>query len=347
MQEAVAIDAAVSTDDAASCRAREARKAPFPAMTPTDREPTIFSGNACPKLAAAIAAHLGLGLGNIFVGKFADGEVQCQLRENVRGQDVFIIQSACRPVNRNLMELLIMIDAAKRASAGRITAVIPYFGYARQDKKVTPRVPITAKLVADMIEVAGADRVVSMDLHAGQIQGFFNIPVDHLFAAPIAVDVIRALGLGKLVIVSPDAGGVERARANAKRLDADLAIIDKRRSDPNKVEAMNVIGRVRGRTAVIYDDIIDTAGTLTEAVDALHAQGAKDVYAFAAHPVLSGKALERIDATGIEKVFVTDSIPLRRTAVKSSKIEVHSVATLFGDAISSIHEESSISSLFI
>lgn len=316
-------------------------------MTPTDREPTIFSGNACPRLATAIAEHLGLKLGDIYVGNFADGEVQCQLRENVRGQDVFIIQSACRPVNRNLMELLIMIDAAKRASAGRITAVVPYFGYARQDKKVTPRVPITAKLVADMITVAGADRMVSMDLHAGQIQGFFNIPVDHLFAAPIAVDLIKSLGLDKLVIVSPDAGGVERARANAKRLNADLAIIDKRRSEPNKVEAMNVIGRVRDRTAVIYDDIVDTAGTLMEAVDALYDQGAAGVYAFATHPVLSGKACERVENGRIEKVFVTDTIPLRSVATNCPKIEVHSVAALFGDAIRSIHEETSISSLFI
>ena len=315
-------------------------------MSAKDRSIKIFAGNACPALAADIAAAMGEQLGAIQIGRFADGEVQCQIRENVRGVEVFLIQSTCRPVNDNLMELLVMIDAARRASAHSITAVIPYFGYARQDKKDSPRVPISAKLVADLITVAGADRVLSMDLHAGQIQGFFNIPFDHLFAAPVAVETIGALG-DDLVIVSPDAGGVERARAIAKRLEAGLAIIDKRRRVANKVEGMTVVGDVAGATCCFYDDICDTAGTLTTGARAVLEAGAERVFAFATHPVLSGPAVERIAASAFEKVFVTDTIPLSSEAAACDKIQVLSVAGLMAEAISSIYEETSISRLFI
>ncbi|MDX1389722.1 MAG: ribose-phosphate pyrophosphokinase [Acidobacteriota bacterium] len=310
------------------------------------RQMKVFAGNACPALAHSIVESLGVSLGEIEIGRFADGEVHCQFGENVRGRDVFIIQSTCRPVNDNLMELLIMIDTAKRASANTITAVIPYFGYARQDKKDSPRVPISAKLVADLVTVAGATRILAMDLHAGQIQGFFNIPFDHIFAAPIAVEKLREIGPSP-VIVAPDAGGVERARAIAKRLEAGLAIIDKRRPRANEVEALHVIGEVEGRAAIFYDDMADTAGTLTSGARAALAAGAESVYAFATHAVLSGPAIDRISESPFEKIFVTDTIPLTPEAAACDKIEVLSVAGLFGQAIHSIHEETSISRLFI
>jgi len=315
-------------------------------MTKNGRKIKLFAGNACTGLARSIADALGMNLSEIQVGRFADGEVNCQIRENVRGVEVFLIQSICRPVNDNLMELLIMIDAAKRASAHQITAVIPYFGYARQDKKDSPRVPISAKLVADLLGTAGASRVLAMDLHAGQIQGYFNIPFDHLFAAPVAVERISQIE-GDIVIVSPDAGGVERARAIAKRLDCGLAIIDKRRRVANQVEGMTVIGDVEGAVCCFYDDIVDTAGTLTKGAEAVLDAGASKVYAFATHPVLSGPAVERIAASPFEKVFVTDTIPLQPAAAACDKIEALSVAELFGEAISSIYEETSISRLFI
>ena len=313
----------------------------------TERGLKIFTGNANPRLTADIVEHLGTRKGDIEVKTFLDGEVYCQIQENVRGCDLFMIQSTCYPVNQNLMELLIMIDAARRASAERITAVLPYFGYARQDKKDAPRVPITAKLVADMLVAAGADRVLSMDMHAGQIQGFFNVPVDHLFAAPVAVQCIEEMNLENLVLVAPDAGAVERARAVAKRMHAGLAIIDKRRPEPNKARVMNVIGEVEGHTAFLYDDLVDTAGTLTLGAHALAEAGALGVYGFASHAVLSGPAVDRIADSPFEKVIVTDSIPLSEQAAGCSKISVLSVAALFADAIRSIHEETSISSLFI
>jgi len=316
-------------------------------MPSADRPVKLFAGNANPELAARIASFLGHELGKIELTQFSDGEVRCQLQENVRGTDVFLIQSTCRPVNRSLMELLIMCDAARRSSAARITAVIPYFGYARQDKKDEPRVPITAKLVADQLVAAGADRVLAMDLHAGQIQGFFNIPVDHLFAAPVAVEQFAAMDLDNLVMVAPDAGAVERARAIAKRLNAGLAIIDKRRPRANKAMAMNVIGDVKGCNTILYDDMIDTAGTLTQGAGALMENGATAVYAFATHAVLSGPAIERIEEGPFSKVIVTDTIPLRGAAKKCSDILVLSVADLLGEAIRNIHEETSVSSLFI
>ena len=316
-------------------------------MPSADRELKLFAGNACPALARDIAKYLDRPLGNIDIGQFSDGEVRCQIQENVRGCDVFVIQSTCRPVNRSLMELLIMIDAAKRASAGRITAVIPYFGYARQDKKDAPRVPITAKLVADLLQSAGAERIVSMDLHAGQIQGFFDVPVDHLFAAPVAVEHIENMGLDDIVLVAPDAGATERARAIAKRLHAGLAIIDKRRPRANKAVAMHVVGEVEGSNAILYDDMIDTGGTLTQGAEALIEGGAKSIYAFATHAVLSGPAVGRIDDGPFEKVIVTDTIPLSEEAEKCSGILVLSVAELLGEGIRNIHEETSISTLFI
>ncbi len=314
---------------------------------PSDLEQIkLFTGNANPDLARAIAVAIGAPLGDIEVTHFADGEVNCQIGENIRGVDVFMIQSTCRPVNDSLMELLIMIDAAKRASAKQITAVIPYFGYARQDKKDSPRVPISAKLVADLLTVAGADRVLSMDLHAGQIQGFFNIPFDHLFAAPIALKCIEGLE-GDLMLVSPDAGGVERARAIAKRLEASLAVIDKRRPRPNQVADMTVVGDVAGAVCCFYDDMIDTAGTLTKGARAVLEAGATKVYAFATHAVLSRDAVKNIEASPFERVFVTDTIPLSPEAAACERFEVLSVAELFGAAIRNIHEETSISRLFI
>jgi len=316
-------------------------------MPSADRPLTLFAGNANPQLAARIAEYLNHPLGAIELTQFSDGEVRCQLQENVRGTDVFIIQPTCRPVNLSVMELLIMCDAARRSSAARITAVMPYYGYARQDKKDEPRVPVTAKLVADQLVAAGADRVLAMDLHAGQIQGFFNIPVDHLFAAPVAVDYFASMNLEDVVMVAPDAGAVERARAIAKRLHAGLAIIDKRRPRANKAIAMHVIGDVEGCNAILYDDMIDTGGTLTQGAKALMDNGAKSVYAFATHPVLSGPAIERIEEGSCSKVIVTDTIPLTEEAAACSDILVLSVAEMIGEAIRNIHEETSVSSLFI
>jgi ribose-phosphate pyrophosphokinase len=286
-------------------------------------------------------------LGGAKLSTFSDGEIQIEINDNVRMKDVFIIQSTCRPVNHNLVELLLMIDAMKRASASRITAVIPYYGYARQDKKVAPRVPISAKLFADMITLAGVNRIITMDLHAAQIQGFFNIPVDNLFAAPVLLDYMRNNFRDDIVMVSPDAGGVERARAFAKRLEAGLAIVDKRRSAPNEAKAMAVIGDVKDRTAVILDDMTDTAGTLTEAAGVLVDKGAKEVHACCAHPVLSGPALERIDHSALKSVVVTNTIPLTPQAAASGKIKVLSIAKLVGEAIIRSYRGDSVTSLFV
>jgi ribose-phosphate pyrophosphokinase len=308
---------------------------------------SIFTGNSNAALAAKICEYLHLPLGNAQVKTFSDGEIQIEIDENVRSKDVFVIQSTFAPVNDNLVELLLMIDALKRSSARRITAVIPYFGYARQDKKVAPRVPISAKLVADMVTVAGANRVITMDLHAGQIQGFFNIPVDNIFAAPLLIEYIRNNFNDNLVIVSPDAGGVERARAFAKRLDADLAIIDKRRSAPNQATAMAVIGDVRDKVVVILDDMADTAGTLTEAAHALKAEGAREIHACCAHAVLSGPAIERIVNSNIKRLVVTDTIPLSEKAAACGKIFVISIAELVGEAIIRSYRGDSVTSLFV
>jgi len=307
----------------------------------------ILCGNSNSQLAQAICECLNVGLGKANVKKFSDGEIQVEIQENVRGMDVFVVQSTCTPVNRHLMELLIMMDAIKRASAERITAVIPYYGYARQDRKVAPRVPITAKLVADLITAAGADRILTIDLHAGQIQGFFNIPVDHLYSAPVLVEFIREKYANDLVIVSPDAGGVERARAFAKRLGANLAIIDKRRPQPNESNVMNIIGDIKDKTALLLDDMVDTAGTLTQSADALIEKGATKVVACCTHPVLSGQALDKINQSAIEELVVTDTIPLRKEAQSCNKIVVLSVATLLGEAIKRIHSNDSVSSLFV
>ncbi|MCB0308520.1 MAG: ribose-phosphate pyrophosphokinase [Bdellovibrionales bacterium] len=307
----------------------------------------IFAGNSNPLLVEKISSYLKIPIANSTVKSFSDGETWVEVQENVRGQDCFVIQSTSCPANENLMELLVIIDALKRASAKRITAVMPYYGYARQDRKVAPRTPITSKLVADLIVAAGAHRVLSMDLHAAQIQGFFNIPFDHLYAAPVLVKYLKSLQLGDIVMVSPDAGGVERARAYAKHLNASLAIIDKRRLAANVSEVMNLIGEVSGKTAVILDDMIDTAGTMTQAVPVLLKNGAKRVIAMAVHPVLSGPAIERIESSGIEKVIVTDTVPLRENAKNCKKISVLSVADILGEAISRIHDEDSVSSLFI
>ncbi|TSA06417.1 MAG: ribose-phosphate pyrophosphokinase [Deltaproteobacteria bacterium] len=307
----------------------------------------IFSGNSNLPLAQAICRYLDMELGKAVVRTFSDGETLVEIGENVRGSDVFVIQPTCPPVNQNLMELLIMIDALRRASARRITAVIPYYGYGRQDRKVAPRTPITAKLVADLITTPGARRVLAMDLHAGQIQGFFNIPVDNLFAAPVLLEYIREHFLENLVMVSPDAGGVERTRAFAKRLEAQLAIIDKRRERPNESQVMNIIGNVKGKYVVILDDMVDTAGTLCQAAQALQEHGAKVIHACTTHPVLSGPAIKRIEASPISKLIVTDTIPLGPEAQKCRKIEVLSVAELLGEAIQRIHNEDSVSSLFV
>jgi ribose-phosphate pyrophosphokinase len=305
----------------------------------------LFSGNANRKLSQEISEYLGIPLAEAEVGQFSDGEIQVKVNQNVRGADVYVIQPTSPPVNNNLMELLIMVDALKRASADRITAVIPYYGYGRQDRKDRPRVPITAKLVADLLTAAGANRVLTMDLHAGQIQGFFNIPVDHLFAAPVIVGYFQSLGWDQICIVSPDAGGVERARACAKRLGGSLAIIDKRRIGPNLSQTMHIIGDVRDKNVIIIDDIIDTAGTITQAVDALAAEGARRVYASCVHPVLSGPAMERIERSKLEGLAVTNTIPL--DSKRSEKLIVLSVAPLLGEAISRIHKGASVSSLFI
>jgi ribose-phosphate pyrophosphokinase len=308
---------------------------------------SIFSGNSNPALANKICEYLNLSLGNAQVKTFSDGEIQIEINENVRSKDVYVIQSTCSPVNDHLVELLLMIDAFKRSSAKRVTAVMPYFGYARQDKKVAPRVPISAKLVADMLTVAGANRLITMDLHAGQIQGFFDIPVDNIFAAPLLIEYIRDKFNDRLVIVSPDAGGVERARAFAKRLDADLAIVDKRRSAPNQAMAMAVIGDVSDKIAVILDDMVDTAGTLTEAAHALKEKGAREIHACCAHAVLSGPAIEHIINSEMKSLVVTDTVPLKEKAVACGKIFVLSIAELMGEAIIRSYRGDSVTSLFV
>ena len=307
----------------------------------------IFTGNSNVPLAQEICQILGISLGQANVRNFSDGEIQVDIDESVRGMDVFVIQSTCTPGNTNLMELLIMIDALKRASSNRITAVLPYYGYARQDRKVSPRAPITAKLVADLITAAGANRVLTVDLHAGQIQGFFNIPVDHLFAAPVLLEHIRTRFRDRLVIVSPDAGGVERARAFGKRLKAGLAIIDKRRDSPNVAKFMNIIGEVEGLQAILLDDMVDTAGTLVEAASALASKGAARVVACCTHAVLSGSAVKRLDESIIEEIAITNTIPLRPAAMADPKFKVLSVGKLLAEAIKRIHCNDSVSSLFV
>src|SRR5215467_12255454 len=306
----------------------------------------IFCGTANEQLTEEICAFLGMERGKATVTRFSDGECYVQILENVRGSDVFVVQPTCFPVDEHLMELLLMIDALKRASARRITAVIPYYGYARQDRKDKPRVPVSSKLIADLLTTAGAHRALLVDLHAPQIQGFFNIPVDHMFASPVLVDHFRKMQLPNLTVVSPDAGGVERARFFAKKIDAALAIVDKRRTDMNVAEVMHVIGDVKGRTCLIIDDIIDTAGTLVKTAEALLNAGAAKVYACASHPVLSGEAIQRISKSRLEQVVVTNTIPLTQAGRDEPKIKVLSIAGLLGRAIQSIHEETSVSSLF-
>jgi ribose-phosphate pyrophosphokinase len=332
-----------------SGKSRPAAERKRPGRLSEDKRFKIFGGSANRKLAEDICAHVGVQLGESKLQRFADGEISFQLLENVRGVDVFIVQPTCFPVDQHLLELLIMIDALKRASAGRITVVVPYYGYARQDRKDRPRVAISSKLVADLLTTAGANRALFMDLHAAQIQGFFNIPVDHMFASPVMVSYFRELNLPDLTVVSPDAGGVERARFFATKMQVPLAIVDKRRTDPNVTEVMNVIGDVQGRTCLIIDDIVDTAGTLVKTVQALLDAGAVKVYAAASHAVLSGPAIERITSSRLEELIVTDSIPLREEAQKlerQGKIKVLSVAGLLGATIESIHMETSVSSLF-
>ncbi|MBI4442960.1 MAG: ribose-phosphate pyrophosphokinase [Acidobacteria bacterium] len=307
----------------------------------------VFSGSANPALAKEICSNLGVDLGQSLVSRFSDGEVYLQILENVRGADVFVVQPTSHPVDTHLMELLLLMDALKRASARRITPVVPYYGYSRQDRKDRPRVPISSKLVADLLTTAGADRALTMDLHAPQIQGFFAIPVDHLLAAPVLVEYFQQLNLPNRIVVAPDAGGVERARFFAKKMDSALAIVDKRRVDVDVSEVMHVIGDVEDRTAIVVDDIIDTAGTLVKTADALRQHGARAVYACCTHPVLSGKAVERICKSEIAQVVVTNSIPLSEEAQKCGRIVVLSVAPLLARAIQSIHEETSVSSLFI
>jgi ribose-phosphate pyrophosphokinase len=306
----------------------------------------IFSGSSNPGLAREISDYLGEPLCDAEISRFSDGEIMFRINENIRGRDVFVIQSTCPPVNDNLMELLIMVDALRRASAHRITTILPYYGYARQDRKAQPRVPITAKLVANLLTTAGVSRVLCTDLHAGQIQGYFDIPVDNLFAAPVLLEYLRSRKLHRPVIISPDAGGVERARAFAKRLNASLAIIDKRRTSPNVAQLMNIIGDVEGREAIILDDMIDTAGTLIQAAEAVKKKGAVRVMAAATHAVLSGKARERIRDSALEEVVVTDSIPLNG-ADDTGKLTVLSLSQLLGESIRRIHENSSVSSLFV
>jgi ribose-phosphate pyrophosphokinase len=307
----------------------------------------VFTGNSHPALAREICNHLEKPLGELMIHHFSDGEIHLQIQENVRGEDVFVIQPTCTPVDRNLMELLLILDALKRSSAKRITAVLPYYGYARQDRKDKPRVPISARLVAALLETAGADRVLTLDLHAAQIQGFFDIPVDHLFSAPVMIEYLRSQQVSNVTVVSPDAGGVERARAFAKRLNCPLAIIDKRREEANVAEVMNVVGEVKGRHCMIVDDIIDTAGTLVKGAEALLEKGAASVTACATHAVLSGQAVERIETSLLKEVVVTNSIPLSEPARESNKIKSLSIAKLLAEAIRSIHEETSVSGLFI
>jgi ribose-phosphate pyrophosphokinase len=307
----------------------------------------LFSGNSNLPLTEKICDYLQITPGKATVRTFSDGEIFIEIGENTRGKDIFVLQSISTPCNDHLMELLIMIDALKRASADRITAVIPYYGYARQDRKVAPRTPITAKLVADLLTAAGADRILTMDLHAGQIQGFFNIPVDHLYAAPVMLQYIKEKFQDDLVIVSPDPGGVERARAFAKRLECSLAIIDKRRDAPNVAQVMNIIGEVEGKQVVIVDDMVDTAGTLTMAAKALKEKGAKQIATCCTHAVLSGQAIKLIENSDIKELVVSDTIPLRKEALSCSKLKVLSVADLLGEAIKRIYQESSVSSLFV
>ena len=307
----------------------------------------MFTGSAHPALGEAIARFLGVPLGRAHLARFSDGEVWFQIQDNVRGADVFVVQPTGPPVNENLMELLVMLDAFKRSSASRITAVIPYYGYARQDRKDKPRVPISAKLVADLLSSAGTNRVLTMDLHSAQIQGFFNTPVDHLFAAPVIIDYVSRLKLKHVTVVSPDAGGVERARAYAKRLEATLAIVDKRRESPNVAEIHRVVGDVDGRTALVVDDMVDTGGTLAKVAYALKEAGAREVLASASHAVLSGNAVERIDESPVSRLIVTDSIPLSDDKRRWDKIVVLSIAELMGKAIRNIHEEASVTSLFV
>ncbi len=307
----------------------------------------VFTGNANPALAKEVCERMGLPLGNAVVTRFSDGEINVQIMDNVRGSDVFVVQPTSMPVNRHLMELLIMIDALKRASAARITAVLPYYGYSRQDRKAQPRVPISAKLVADLITTAGANRVLTIDLHAGQIQGFFNIPVDNLFAAPVLLEYIKDKNFRDLTLVSPDAGGVERTRAFAKRLNASLAIIDKRREKANVSQVMHIIGEVKGRDCLLLDDMVDTAGTLTEGVAALKAAGAGIVSAACTHAVLSGPAIQRINDSGLTEIIVTNTIALDSKQKECGKLTVLSVAGLIAEAMNRIHEETSLSSLFV
>ncbi len=308
----------------------------------------VFTGNANPALAADVVKRLNISLGRAQVGRFSDGEISVEIQEHVRGMDVFILQSTCAPTNENLMELLVMVDALKRASATRITAAIPYFGYARQDRRVrSERVPIAAKLVADLLTAAGVHRVLTMDLHTEQIQGFFNIPVDNIYSLPIMLGDVWKKNFDHLMVVSPDVGGVVRARALAKRLECDLAIIDKRRPKANVSEVMNIIGEVQGRTCVIMDDLVDTAGTLCKAATALKEDGARHVVAYCVHPVLSGKAVERINASDLDELVVTDTIPLREDARNSPRIRQLSVAEVMAETIRRISNEDSVSSLFI
>ncbi|MBU1343460.1 MAG: ribose-phosphate pyrophosphokinase [Proteobacteria bacterium] len=308
---------------------------------------SIFAGNSNPDFAERISEHLAKPLGRLKVNRFSDGEIQVEIHENVRRQEIYVIQSTCHPVNDNIIELLLLIDAFKRSSASKITAVIPYFGYSRQDKKVSPRVPISAKLIADLLETTGVDRVITMDLHAGQIQGFFNCPVDNLYSAPVIIDDIKNRYPENLVVVSPDAGGVERARAYAKRLNAGLAIVDKRRSAPNKAKAMAIIGDVQDKIAIIIDDMVDTAGTLTEASSVIVEQGAKAVHAYCTHPVLSGPAIDRINKSSLSSLVATDTIPLSEEAKQCDKIETLSIAKLVGEAIMRSYRGDSVNSLFV
>lgn len=310
------------------------------------RDLKILSGTANPGLAMAICDHLGCRLTPCLCDTFSDGEIRIEVGDNVRGDDIFVVQSLCAPVNFNLMQLCIMLDALKRASAGRVTAVVPYYGYARQDRKVSARTPISAKLVADFLTVAGMHRLMTVDLHAGQIQGFFNIPVDNLYASPVFLNHLQEID-GDIVIVSPDAGGVERARSYAKRLNAGLAIVDKRRDKPNQATAMHVIGNVKGKVAVLIDDIIDTAGTIVAAGGVLLNNGAKEVMACATHAVLSGPAIDRLNSSSFSRVFLTDTIPLGDKLAACSKIQVVSMAGLLAKAINNIHTESSVSVLFV
>jgi ribose-phosphate pyrophosphokinase len=321
--------------------------APKPVRAMNPERLKVFTGSANPALAEEMCGCMGLPLGKASVRQFADGEIYLQILENVRGTDVFVLQPTCTPVDRHLMELLLMIDALKRSSAQRITAVLPYYGYARQDRKDKPRVPISAKLIAGLIERAGADRILALDLHAAQIQGFFDIPVDHLFAAPVMIEYFKPQETQHLTVVSPDAGGVERARAFAKRLKAPLAIIDKRREEANVAEVMHIIGRVKGRNCLIVDDLIDTGGTLVKATEALLEKGATSVSACATHAVLSGPAVERIESSELNEVVLTNSIPSSEQARRSKKVRSLSVGKLLATAVQSIHEETSISVLFI